>query len=313
MFFKSVAKKIFAPFYHRIIAKLIRDLKIKEFERLLHHTIGKLDILEENQHRIENLMQTATMSLTGLPLYKNSLYENYPIAFAELLEITQLLMQEEIDPVLVANFFSHIHQIDFTNASVCIIGDNHLLYQKELKKKGTRNLLSIHASSKKSEQVHPQQASLEIFPISLKNIVIDNFDFFFAPSIPFSSLLIKNNLFHLSEKTKRGLILMLETKNETVFSDKPDPKVFLENEKTKIIYNDNYIRSQLHVNGFFEVECLYTYGNGIDNYFDKKISRFNYYEKYYIVKKNKKHKKDKKYNNQDSSVKIYFARKLPSV
>lgn len=312
MFFKSAIKKLFAPLYHAIIAKCIRDLKIGELERLLHHAIGKLDVLEKNQHRIENLSQTANMFLAGLPSHKNSSYDDYPIAFAELLEIGSLLTDRETDPVLITHFFSHIPQVDFNNTSVCIVGDDQLLYQKELEKRGAKNIVSIHASSKKSEQIS-QHTSLEIFPTNLKNISLGNFDFFLVPSIPFSSLLIKNNLFNLSEKTKRGCIMMLEVKNKTVFSDEPDPKVFLENDNTKIIYNDNYVRSQLHANGFFETECLYTYGNGIDNYFDKKVSRFHYQNGLYIVNKNTKYKKSKKYNNADSSVKIYYARKLPSV
>jgi len=152
-----------------------------------------------------------------------------------------------------------------------------------------------------------------IYPMNLNKLSLDNYDVMLSYDEYVSSVLLKNKLFDLGNKIKESVIVRVNVISNSAFKNHLDPKIKLDVKNKKIIFNDNFVRYQLHCSGFNEVSCIYTYGNNIDNYFDKKITSFRYLNGYYVKVSNDKFKNNRYYNNSNSVYKIYLATKLPSI
>jgi len=191
------------------------------------------------------------------------------------------------------------------------MGDEDGLTLNKLSGLGASRVKQIKFLSKQGELFSKNK--ILIYPMSLGKLSIDNFDVLISYNEDISSILLKNNFFNLGTRIKKTAILKVNVVANTVFKKNLDPKIILKEANRGIVYNDNFVRYQLHNSGFNEVSCIYTYGKNINNYFDEKISCFRYKNGFYIKKLNNKFKNNRGYNNTNSVHKIYLANKLPTV
>lgn len=292
---------------------LIRDLKINERDHILNSIYHEVNKIKYDQ-------LTANKISFGIDSIKNPLYQKFNIVNFELNEILQILENKKIDSLKVMNYVSLLKNhknISFKNKSICIIGGNNPLFSQELMKLKAKNVLNIQVDSLLSSKNHSLKQNSFInnvfsFPTLIGNVNINNIDILIVPDPIFSSLLLKNDFYGINKNIKEAAIISLEVSSSSIFKSSPEPEIIINQDNNKIVFNDNYIRILLHKNGFFEVRSLYSFGKNNYNYFDKKISHFNYKNGLTLIKSNKFPKaKINQIIKVDSVIKIYTAYKLP--
>ncbi|HLC94583.1 MAG TPA: hypothetical protein VJH96_03375 [Patescibacteria group bacterium] len=315
-FFKKIIKKYIRPLYRRIINRLLNDLHINEHQRLLHHIVNQGDKLSENQRTLKEKVSVLSLLLSGVYEWTSDNHLLNEQTTEVLYDIFSILHAPPKSPIVIARFLPALEAVSFQNKSVCLIGRNQNLYSKYVKDRGIQSLLRIEMtpflSSKETHQEWLGEKTHYIYPTHIASFSFPRVDFLFILDEHTASFLIKYHLFHLGAMVKEAIIVMLPVKISTIFSDCKDPAFFLDSNQRINSFNDNYIRSQLHLAGFFHVECIYSEGKNIaDNYFDKKITHVSYKNGFSVVKKNQQPRK-KNIPDDRISTKIYVANKLPS-
>lgn len=304
-------KNLFKPIIHFIFKKIRYQLNIDEQERILNHIAHHVGLIEIKQKKIEDYLKAINTAVSGIQTENNSLYDEFNIAEYEIRELHEILKSNKKNKVGLINFFSLIKKVNFKDKTVIAFGDEENLMKSKLSQLGANSIKQIKFVPKNSGPLSEKDDF--IYPMNLNKISLDKHDIAICYDENVSSILLKNKLFDLGNLIKESVILRVSVISNTVFKNDTDPKIKLDEKNQKLIFNDNFVRYQLHNSGFNEVSCIYTYGNNLDNFFDEKVTSFRYKDGFYIKRSNNKFKSNKKYNNSDSIYKIYIANKLPSI
>lgn len=315
-FFGKIIRKYTRPLYRSIINRLLNDLYINEHQRLLHHIVNQGDKLSENQRTLKEKVSVLSLLLSGVYEWTSDNHLPNEQTTEVLYDIFSILHAPPKSPIVITRFLPAFETVPLQNKHVCLIGRNQNFYSNYIKNRGAQSLLRIEMtpflSTKKTHQEWVSEKVLYIYPTHIASLPFSPVDFLFILDEPTASFLIKYHLFHLGTLAKEGIIMMLPVKTNTIFSDDKDPAFFSEKNQRVNSFNDNYIRSQLHLAGFFHVECIYSEGKNItDNHFDKKITHVSYKNGFNVIKKNQQPRK-KQVSDDHISTKIYRANKLPS-
>lgn len=311
---KNTIKKILKPLYWKLVNRVLTDLRLAEQERLLHHIIGDMEKVKQKEGEIKSQLFAIATYLTGIKLQKNPIFSEYDIIQKTIDEFTAMYQEEddyEIDPVI---FFSRIKKLKLAQKKICLLGAKNELYRQQLKRLGASRIISIETSplnfTNRNVGSRPRPDTYYAAPGDFGKLPIPPCDILLVPRVCFSSFLIKNRLSGLGTKIKEAAVLKLIVNHTTVFGSDVVPKIWEDKDDQEMVYNDNYVRSELHQAGFSETVCLYSEGEGVDHDFDRKVSRFAYENGSYTVRDNPKPARLKPYL---VSTKIYLAQKLPSV
>lgn len=309
---ESVVSRIFKilvrPFYSRFSSKLFHDLRVQEINDLLLQINHRVFTVEEELERLKNIQSASNLMLSGLDTFDNPLYQKYKEAAFEVFDLAETLKHKKQESAEVVSFFEKAG-VNITGKNVGIVGGGDSLYAHAAARKGAKNIFRIEATPLRSSEKSDNNVHY-IYPLDLSHMDPQPADVFFIPDPNWVTLLISRNIAGLGAFIKNCLVISARVSNHTVFTSSIEPAIF--DNDGRISLNDNYIRQQLHLNGFVEVCCVYTEGAHINNAFDSKVSKFNQLNGITIVKKNTKHAKDSKYNNQETTEKIYVAYKLPT-
>jgi len=298
-------------FLKYIITKIGNALNLREHERILYHIAHHVSLIEAKQEKIEDYLKTINTVVAGIQTENNPLYNEFDIAEYEINELYRILKNNNTSKVGLINIFSLIKNVSFNKKSVVVLGDEENFMLNRLSKIGATDIKQINFIPKEGKIL--SKKDVFIYPMNLNKLSLDNYDVMLSYDEYVSSVLLKNKLFDLGNKIKESVIVRVNVISNSAFKNHLDPKIKLDVKNKKIIFNDNFVRYQLHCSGFNEVSCIYTYGNNIDNYFDKKITSFRYLNGYYVKVSNDKFKNNRYYNNSNSVYKIYLATKLPSI
>lgn len=310
-------KRILEPFYQKLSIKLKADLQVAEQQRLLHHLIGRVDTLSIQQLALTNQIKTTSLIVSGV--YNSTEDETSTFWSASIIyDIFAILKNQSQSSISVFNYFNEITQVALKGKSIIFVSGVDPLYSQIAKKQGAESIVRIEmnpfvANKRLINDESRNEKVIFVYPTNMATLSYPLVDLLFVPRQAVASFLIKYHLFNLGSRVKQKAFITLAVKTYSVFSTSKTPPFSLEENQSLTIFNDNYIRRQLHKAGFFEVKCIDSQGIGIKNkQFDKKVTHLSYQDNYKVVRDNKL--KDKKlFNDNHMSIKTYVANKLPEL
>lgn len=314
-FVVKTIKRFLQPFYQKLAYKLKEDLQITEQQRLLHHLIGQIDKLSNQQLVLTDQIKATNLLVSGV--YNNK--EDDPSnlwSTSVISDIVAILKNQPPSFISVFNYFDKIVKTPLKNKRLIFISNGHSLYSQIAKKQGAKSIMRIEmnplvADREKFYNQFDHEKVIYIYPANIGTLSYPLVDFLFIPRPTVGSFLIKHHLFNLGAQVKERAFISLTVKTNSVFSTVKKPPFWQEENRSFTIFNDHYVRRQLHQAGFFEVKCLYSQGIEIKNqHFDQKVTHLSYQDDYKVVKDNKI-KDNKLFADSHISVKTYVASKLP--
>ncbi len=304
----NLIKKYLRPFYRRTSKRMFKFLKLDELMDMLLQINHRAFTIEEELQKLKKIQAATNLILSGQDSYQNELYRKYEIAPLEIFDLSTAIAGESKSEIDIINFIDRTG-LDFANKTVTIIGGNSDLYAHILQKKGAKKIHRIESNPQISKDIEENNVSF-IYPLNLGKASREHCDILLIPSASWTTLLSSRSFAGFGSFVKESIILQSRVNSQTSYSSSLEPAIF--DDDGRLSLNDNYLRRQLHLSGFVEVECIYTEGVYIDNYFDLKVTKFNQLNGFTIIKKNRRPTKDQLLKIKDSTEKIYIGRKLPS-
>lgn len=305
----NLLKKLFQPLYKKTITRLAIGLKTVNNNELLLSLNHRMFLLEKHVQNLFSIISETNAHLSPVRTADNPLFMKYSFATLVNRDIAATLQPGKRNDSEEMMFFENLPESYIKDKAVCSLYGGTRLFQHILEKKGAKKILQIE-SRVKDTPLEKSESLIFAYPLDIDKIGLPTFNTILVPNSSMSSVLIMHNLLDLGKLTKDALILKVRVNHSSSFSSDIEPEI--EEYNSILVFNDNYVRSQLHRNGFVEVRCLYTIGKGIDPLFDKKISQLDYKNGYRIVRKNKPLSSSASTKKLDSYVnKIYIAYKLP--
>ena len=303
---KALLKKLLKPLYRLIISRLAQDLGSIWIQDMKQSNKN----LEEQMNNLRNLMYQNHSIVTGLRNHDHPLREHPEALSHDHTMLAEALTSTQQDLPDILPFVGALEKLNLKGTTVAIIGAKNTAIRKAVLKQKPKRIITIHtipqsAQKKSIKDVH------YIYPLQISSLSLPQIDIVIFGSVELSTVALNHDLFGLGPKIKKAVVMNLMAHAETAFTEDMKIQFFPSHESS---FNDNYIRQRIHVAGFSEVACLYTYGRIVQT-FDKKISRFTYISSdtssYRVTRKNTKFASNPEYNSDKAVQKVYIGRKLP--
>lgn len=278
-----LAKKI----YKKIIQKLRRDLGIDEVR---HQNINLLHILGSiNQEIVNTNLFVGGAALLGT----QSFPEQRTIETSEIMQIISGDAQSDNDTL----WFQNLKNETFKNKHILLVDTGEAVFLNTLKSKKPKSLTHIVLSATQKTRINTN--TLYLHPSDIHSFLPQEvFDVLVIPNALIASLFIKHQLFKFGSYIREQAIIRSRIHGESFPTKKLEP-LYIQKEDA-FLWNDNYLRSQIHSSGFVEIV------SELQN--QTKISRFSYEKGLRIISK-----LSRKKQAFSSGPVTFIAYKLPQV
>ncbi len=305
---KLLLKKI----YSKIGSRLRKALHITEMQSRLDEVNHRAFLLQQEVEKLEKVVGTTNVLLSGINTSTHSLHDESHGGSYEMYDIFEAINSREDDSVSMNTILEYIEKhYPYGQNSYAIVGTATHSLPHILQKKGVKKITNIRCRSLVGTK--HQSQGLMAYPLELHTISLPLTDVLLFPNSAIGSLAVNHAMFGYGTKIRKAVILVAYVMNDSIFSSENKEKTFVINDR--LVYNDNYIRQQIHASGFSDVRCIYTSGENINHSFDEKVSHFTYKtsseSEYEVIKDSNSYHTMAVYNTHIPVKKIYLGTKLP--
>lgn len=208
-------KSLFKRLYRKVIAKLRVSLHLDEHTSLLNHIIAQNEILQKDREILSRQLYMLSVLIAGIePPTQNGAFSTTPEDTAQ--DLVTILSPFKVNDVENIQMLNSLEKNIFKNKSVCLIGTNNNVLQKELIKREASKVISIELISHLAHEQNNDD-TIYVYPSHVGTVNIpDRTDILFVTHPAASNYLLKRRLFGLGSKImQNGLFVLAGTDEET--------------------------------------------------------------------------------------------------